>query len=184
MGVCQWLGWGPWPPWLPVKPERGWFALARPQSRSRSRRFITGDGHQRRPATNGLIFAAWWTRPTDRTVLFTFTRTSAKLTPSNKCISEKGWSMSSNDIAPFARGQHRIKTDVTPATKSQVWQGVSHVASWRVTQSRDSFSEQNAALFYVTLTCVKDARQRRATKSQLWHAYGKVNTRGHSQWSI
>jgi len=27
------------------------------------------------------------------------------------------------------------------ASKSQVWQGVSHVASWRVAQSRDSFSE-------------------------------------------
>jgi len=61
------------------------------------------------------------------------------------------------------------KTDVIPATKSQVWQGVSHVASWRVAQSRDSFSEYSAALFCATLTRVRVARQRRATKSQVRH---------------
>jgi len=42
------------------------------------------------------------------------------------------------------------------ASKSQVWQGISHVA-----QSRDSFSEYSAALFYATLTRVKNARQNR-----------------------
>jgi len=51
------------------------------------------------------------------------------------------------------------------ASKSQVWQGVLHVASWRVAQSRDSFSEQNAALFYGVARCVFGARHSCASKT-------------------
>jgi len=53
---------------------------------------------------------------------------------------------------------HLRQSRVTPCRASQVWQGVSHVASWRVAQSRDSFSEYSAALLYVTLTRVRVAR--------------------------
>jgi len=60
--------------------------------------------------------------------------------------------------------------DVTLATKSRdkgsrvkvasVTGRVARFALWRVPQSRDSFSEQSAAVFYATLTRVRVARQK------------------------
>ena len=50
------------------------------------------------------------------------------------------------------------------ASKSQVWQGVSHVASWRIAVPRLVFGIERCSIL-----CDFDARQNRATKSQVWH---------------